>query len=135
MSKLDELQLNKYTKDLNFRIEYTGKKHDCVAIYLTSNNLFFPHNEEMFRKAVVEKDRYEWTKQKISYAQKHIFLRDIYKQWYASGINSTLDSIDKVVDWLKVEVKGYTRIVCLGSSGGGVFCKRPWRKIESRLSA
>ena len=134
MSKLDELQLNKYTKDSNCRIEYTGEKRDCVAIYLTSNNLFFPHTEEMFWKAVVEKDRYEWTKQKISYVQKHIFLRDIYKQWYASGINSTLDSIDKVVEWLKVEVKDYTRIVCLGSSGGGVFCEHPWSKIESKLS-
>lgn len=133
MSKLDELQLNKYTKDSNCRIEYTGEKRDCVAIYLTSNNLFFPHTDEIFWKAVVEKDRYEWTKQKISYAQKHIFLRDIYKQWYASGINSTLDSIDKVVEWLKVEVKDYTRIVCLGSSGGGYFASILGAKLKADI--
>lgn len=121
MTELNKLQLNVYTNNPNYRIEFTGNEKECVAIYASSNNLFFPHDEKMFRKAIIEEDRYEWTRLKIKRAQKHIFLRDIYKQWYASGINSSLNSIDKVVEWLKVEVKSYKSIVCLGSSGGGYF--------------
>lgn len=133
MTKLAELQNSIYTDQTNFCIEYTGTQRGCVAVYLTSNNLFYPHNEEMFRKAVIEKNRFEWTRLKIKRAQKHIFLRDIYKQWYGIGINKELDSIDKVVEWLKDEVKGYSSIICIGSSGGGYFASIIGSKLQADL--
>lgn len=119
MTELDRLQLEIYTNKKNYQIEYTGDGKDCVAIYITSNNLFYPHNVENFKWSVLEKDRFEWTRMKVRRAQKHIFLRDVYKQWYASGINSELNNIDKVIEWLREEIKGYSSIVCIGSSGGG----------------
>lgn len=131
MTELDKLQLNIYTSSPNYRIEYSGDRKDCVAIYVSSNNIFFPHNVETFKKAVVEKDRYEWTRMKVKRAQKHIFLRDIYKQWYASGINSRLDNLDKVINWLRDEVKGYSSIICLGSSAGGTVASIIGTKLKA----
>lgn len=122
MSELENLQAHVYTEQKNYRIEYdnvTGR--DVVAVYLTSNALFFPNTPEVFRKAVVEKDRYEWTRLKIRRAQKHIFVRDVYKQWYASGINAKINTIDKLTDWLREQVKGYKHLIIIGSSGGGTL--------------
>lgn len=122
VTELSELQKAVYRENSNYKVEYTSDKKDCVAVYITSNNLFFPNTPELFQKAVIEKDRYEWTRLKISRADKHIFLRDVYKQWYGSGINATLNSIDKVAEWLKDEVKGYNSLIIMGSSGGVRGC-------------
>jgi hypothetical protein len=57
-------------------------------------------------------------KNKISKAKKHIFLRDIFRQWYLEGINKDLNSIEKVKDFLESETRG-TRIITIGVSSGG----------------
>lgn len=119
METLDEMQSRAYRELDNYKIEYTGEGRECVAVYLTSNALFYPHTAEKFNEAVIERDRYEWTRLKIRRAQKHIFVRDIYKQWYASGINSTINSIDKLTEWLRKETSGYNSLIINGSSGGG----------------
>ena len=50
--------------------------------------------------------------------QKHIFVRDIAKQFYIYGINSKISSFSEMVEFLKKETEGY-EIVTVGSSGGG----------------
>ena len=66
----------------------------------------------------MERDKYEWKRNKFTNAKKHIFLRDLHKQWYLSGINETLNDPLKVLNFLKIETAGY-RIITIGSSAGG----------------
>ncbi len=50
--------------------------------------------------------------------KKEIFIRDILKEWYVNGVSNSLNSIDKLVDFLKKETKGY-QVVTVGNSAGG----------------
>lgn len=115
---LVELQEWAYNNLDNYKIIQSGGKN-TVAVYFTSHNLFYPDTIECFEKAIKEKDRYEWTRIKINRASKHIFLRDIFKIWYVKGINSKINSIPLILDFLKKETEGYDEIVMIGSSAGG----------------
>ena len=102
----------------NYKIEYNNScKANICAIYFSSNDIYYPNNEEIFRKRIVEKNFFEWYNTRIN-ARKHIFVRDIFKQWYLEGINAELDSPEKIFEWLKGETKGY-EVVTVGSSAGG----------------
>jgi hypothetical protein len=107
-----------YLKD-NFCIEYdeTQPKEKCV-IYFSSNSIYYPNTEENFIQTIVSKDHYEWKKNKIKDAHKHIFIRDIFKQWYLLGINNKINSIEKLSAFLKKETQGY-HTICIGGSAGG----------------
>lgn len=111
--------LKQYESD-NFKIEYTPiiEHEKYVAVYFSSNGIYFPNDEENFQKTIVEKDKYEWSKNKFPRAEKHIFVRDIFKQWYLEGINHEINSIEKLGEFLKKECDGY-KVVTLGSSAGG----------------
>jgi hypothetical protein len=65
-------------------------------------------------------NKFEWIKRdwKINDAGLNIYIRDVFKQWYIKGINSTINSIDKLVDFIKSKTKGY-EIITIGSSAGG----------------
>jgi len=105
----------------NYIIEYNEEKLDdsnyCV-IYFSSNDIYYPNNIETFHKNIVEKNKFEWYNIRIKKATKHIFIRDIQKQWYLKGINRNLNSIEKVFEFLENETQGY-QIICIGSSAGG----------------
>jgi hypothetical protein len=105
----------------NYCIEYnTGKDCDsnlCV-IYFSSNEIYFPNTLKSFNYSIIERDKYEWKKNRLSNAGKHIFIRDIRKQWYIGGINSTLYTALKLADFLKSETTGY-KVYTIGSSAGG----------------
>jgi hypothetical protein len=92
------------------------KKTACI--YFSSNGLYYPNNLETFNEVVVEGDRYEWKKNKLFNIQKHIFVRDIFKQWYLKGINSKINSFDKLLNFFKKETEGY-QVTTIGSSAGG----------------
>ncbi len=108
-----------YKENDNYIIEYneTGDKNYC-AIYFSSNDIYYPNNEEIFKKRIIDKNFFEWYNTRIEKAYKHIFVRDIFKQWYLSGINSKIDSQEKLFDFLKKETYGYN-IINVGSSAGG----------------
>ncbi len=116
---LSKLQLEWYFNHNNYLIEITSNSIDTVAIYFCSNNLFFPHDEKSFRKNLVEKDKYEWYTTRVKRASKHIFLRDIYKQWYVSGINANISNVKSLYEFLYNECKEFKEIVTVGSSAGG----------------
>lgn len=104
----------------NYLIEYDqtcGSRAYC-AIYFCSNDIWYPHTEEIFRKRIVEKNFFEWYRCRIRKAYKHIFVRDVFKQWYLSGINAEVCSHDKMAEWLKAETQGY-KVITVGSSAGG----------------
>ena len=111
-----------YTKP-NYTIRYCNPQSKLCLILFSGNGLYYPNTEEEFINRIIKDNRYEWQnitqgavfKKKCA---KIIFLRDIYKQWYITGINKTLNTIEKVINWLKKETEGYT-IITAGTSAGG----------------
>lgn len=109
-----------YTKQNNYLIEYENNcptKEYCT-IYFSSNNIYFPNTECVFREKIVERNFYEWYHLRTHQSHKHIFIRDIQKQWYIEGINGQMNTPEKLLSFLREETKGY-KIICLGSSAGG----------------
>ena len=113
-----EIVRSVYINQPNYKIEYNNScKANICAIYFSSNDIYYPNNEDIFQKRIVEKNFFEWYNTRIN-ARKHIFIRDIFKQWYLEGINAKLDSPEKIFEWLKGETEGY-EVVTVGSSAGG----------------
>jgi hypothetical protein len=111
-----------YNNEPNYLIEFSdnlqiNNDRYCI-IYFSSNDIYFPNTPESFDKQLLKKNRFEWYGTRILRGSKHIFLRDVFKQWYLKGINQKLCTVEKVLEWLKEETIGY-KIVTLGSSAGG----------------
>jgi len=106
------------TKD-NYLIEYSEDiaKEYCI-IYFSSNDIYYPNTEAAFRSQLINKNNFEWYKTRICMGHKHIFVRDIQKQFYLAGINSRVNSSQKLLNFLKDEAAGY-QIITVGSSSGG----------------
>lgn len=105
----------------NFKIEFSNYKDvdkSLCAVYFSSNGIYFPNTANTFYDNIIEKDRYEWYGNRIKKAYKHIFVRDVFKQWYVKGINKTISSPEKLAYWLSKECEGFETIV-IGSSAGG----------------
>lgn len=109
-----------YKMNDNYLIEYddTVKIREYCAIYFCSNNIYYPNTEEIFRKRIVERNTFEWYGTRIKKAWKHIFVRDIFKQWYLKGINSRICAPKLLLEFLQRETQGM-KIITLGSSAGG----------------
>lgn len=117
----------------NYKVEYNTvvDNNECI-IYFSSNNIWYPNKEEIFRESIIENDRYEWQKNPYRVGRKTIYLRDIYKSWYVQGINHEINSIDAIVAWLKKETDGY-EIVCVGSSAGGYMATLVGIRLKAKL--
>ena len=96
---------NVYDTQHNYLIEYNEQCKDKTycAVYFCSNDLYYPNVEDIFRKRIVEKNFFEWYNLRIEKAYKHIFVRDVFKQWYLSGINQSIDSPERLIEFLKNE--------------------------------
>ncbi len=122
----DSEEVNKvYHTEPNFLIEHSESSNgfpngdlSCCALYFSSNDIYYPNTPESFDNQVVKKNRFEWYGTRVKNCQKHIFLRDIKKQWYLTGINDSINTIEKLEQFLRKETKGY-RVVTVGSSAGG----------------
>ncbi|AYQ31764.1 hypothetical protein [Runella sp. SP2] len=104
----------------NYLIELQEENYNeniCV-VYFSSNNIYYPNTEEVFKKQILEKNFYEMYRTRVKNAHKHIFVRDIFKQWYLKGINSKINSHEKFLGFLKMETENYL-IYTIGSSAGG----------------
>ena len=110
---------HEYANSKNYIIEYSDQKEtcNCCAIYFSSHFIYFPNTEDVFRRQIVEKNHFEWFHTRYNDACKHIFVRDIFKQWYLNGINAEIDSPDRLLAFLKQETDNMN-IVCIGSSAG-----------------
>jgi len=115
-----EIVRHSYNTNDNYLIEYSDDildKEYC-AIYFTSNFLYFPNDAETFKKRVVVRNAFEWYGIRHPLAYKHIFVRDVFKQWYLKGINISINSPEKLLSFLEKETKNY-KTICIGSSAGG----------------
>ncbi len=102
----------------NYVIEKKQNSGICI-IYCSSSGLYYPNTEEEFVNAFIKRnDKFEWKNNRIRNADKSIWIRDITKEFYVRGINHKINSIDKLVAFLKDETRGY-KIITVGSSGGG----------------
>lgn len=108
-----------YQEQDNYLIEYDNKgDKEWCSIYFCSNDIYYPNTETVFRKRILERNYFEWYNIRIKKAYKHIFIRDIFKQWYLSGINKDINSPQKLIAFLKKETNNYN-VITIGSSAGG----------------
>lgn len=102
----------------NYLIFEEEKSTGYCCVYFSSNGIYAPSDEQTFEREIIKKNKFEFFGTRIKHCSKHIFVRDIHKQWYLHGINKKYDSIEKVADFLKRETEGY-KVVTIGSSAGG----------------
>ena len=120
----DNSSIVKYAYAMNnYKLIYTGSKTGRAIVFFSGNGLYYPNTEENFNRIIIKNDRYEWeniacSKRIQRYYDVVIFVRDVYKQWYINGINSSYDSVEKVIDLLKHLTHGF-RVTTCGSSAGG----------------
>lgn len=109
-----------YRNNNNYLIEFNevNKLGNICAIYFSSNDIYYPNNELAFKERIIKKNSYEWFRVRIENAYKHIFIRDIQKQWYLEGINESINSVQKLYEFLREETNGF-QIITIGSSAGG----------------
>ncbi len=117
----NELLTEWYHKD-NILVKDIGRGDKCY-IFFASNDIYYPNTVEMFTDRIVNKDRFEWANMSASReimadAGRFIFVRDLYKQWYITGVNNKTDTHDKLIDRLRDLSDGF-RMITVGSSAGG----------------
>lgn len=122
-----------YSMD-NYLIEYDKKNpsNGVCAIYVSSSGIYYPNTEEELVKQIIEKNKYEWYRNRFSFAEKHIFIRDVAKQFYITGISKNYYDIDKVIEFLKIETEGY-RVYVIGSSAGGYMATVVGVRLNAEL--
>lgn len=106
----------------NYQIwDRDGDGRECLILF-SGNGLFYPNTEETFSDIIIKKDRYEYrnlAKSKyLKRFQRIIFVRDIYKQWYVTGINEKCPDVVSTAELLRAKTEGY-RVTTAGNSAGG----------------
>jgi len=110
---------NAYQNLDNYLIENDTKDNTNIcAVYFSSNYVYFPNTEANFNKSIVVGNKFEWYNLRHPKARKHIFIRDIKKQWYLHGINSKIDSLELLAKFIEKEIQGFETYF-IGSSAGG----------------
>lgn len=104
----------------NYRIvlDPTQEEGTC-ALYFSSHNIYFPNDEVSFKARIVDRDFYELFKTRIAGVHKHIYLRDLHKQWYLTGISARYDSPVHLLELLTELTMGCRIVTAVGSSAGG----------------
>ena len=106
-------------------------------VFFSSNGIFFPNTVEEFENKIILKNRFEWENLaagEVLYKNsgKQIFVRDIYKQWYIKGINSSINTIDALIELLRELTDGYD-IITVGISSGGYMAALVGAKLNAKM--
>lgn len=118
MNDIYDLIQAEYEKD-NYKIEHNDCKNGLAYIYCSSNALYKKDNLQSFKDKIIEGNRYEWSNLRAECKPElEIFIRDIWLSWYVKGINSRINSYDKLIEFIGNITKGYT-VRCVGASSGG----------------
>ena len=69
----------------NFRIIKTHAKNNNAIIFFAGNGIYSPNEYDIFKKAIIDNDRFEWENIAQDYNLRKtysliILIRDIYKQ-------------------------------------------------------
>lgn len=132
-SKDEDVVVKMYNND-NYKIflNEAAKNKTCI-IFFSSNNIWYPNTKEAFEYSFIKNDYYEWNSLKGLYARKVIYLRNIYKSWYVTGINNRINSVDKIIEFLIKETEGYD-LITVGSSSGGYMATLIGSILEAKLA-
>lgn len=108
-----------WQKNENMKVLQNEANNNLCALFASSNGVWNPNNIDGFMDKIERKDKYEWIQWGvICHFRKIILLRDVFKEWYVNGINGKIDSIEKLIEFLKSETEGY-ELVTIGNSAGG----------------
>ena len=118
------------TPDYPISDDENPDKMPTCAVYFTSAGWYQREDYESLHKMAFEKNRFEWKRNLIKTAQKHIFLRDVYMTWFVRGINSKINSHEKILEFIKEHSKGY-RLILLGASAGGYMTAYMGMKLNA----
>ena len=108
----------------NYRIMINDRAAGNKAlVFFSSNGIYYPNTETEFADKIINLDYYDWLnigRHRLirRYFSKIVYVRDIYKQWYVTGINSRINSLQKLYEFLREELDGYDITTCGSSSGG-----------------
>lgn len=118
MEIIIDLLEKQYEKE-NYLVVHNNSRNGLAYIYCSSNALYEKDNPKSFMENVVENDRYEWLNLKADCKPElEIFIRDIWLSWYVKGINSRINSYEKLIGLMKNLTQGY-KVRCVGASSGG----------------
>ena len=88
-------------------------------VYSTSKELYKKDSESDFVQKIVKGNRFEWMNRSAQNTPtKEIFIRDVWLSWYANGVNQDIDSIEKLIDFIRMESFGMDLVTIRVSSGG-----------------
>lgn len=114
-----DLVKNTYFKYENIKIfdDQENNSNLCV-VYFSSNELYYPNTESSFANSIIKRDKYEWSNNRFPNAKRHIFVRDIQKQWYIEGVCVKYNTPELLAKYLVELSRGYA-VFTVGSSAGG----------------
>ena len=115
--------IEKQYDEPNYRIVNGRSDKKKALVFFSSNGIYYPNTEKEFTGKIITLDYYDWLnigKHRLirSYFSRIVYVRDIYKQWYVTGINRKINTRSKLCDFLRDELKGYDITTCGSSSGG-----------------
>ncbi len=120
--QIDDSAVKRVYKEAdNYKVKFhTGAdvQQDLCVVYFSSNELYYPNTAKAFENNILVKDKFEWQRNYIRYAHKHIFIRDVQKQWYMEGISEKYNSPQALLRLLRELTTGF-RVYIMGSSAGG----------------
>ena len=117
----------------NYEIVNGMAKNKLCIIFCSGNGIYHPDTNGSFRDSVIGNDMYECRQTAcnvLDYVERVVFIRDLHKCWYASGINDNVDSVDKLIDFLRPLCNGY-RLVLMGNSAGGYIASLLGYKLKA----
>lgn len=122
LNKMNSCLVKQFQQD-NYREEIIDERKNVCYVFFSGNGIYSPDDEDVFRRTILEQDHYEWehiaqSREIRENAGKIIFVRDIFRSWYVNGINARLDSVQKLMDFLREKTAGYRVITCGNSAGG-----------------
>lgn len=126
---------NVYKYDDNYKIVENKKNTlSCTVVYFSSNGIYFPNTLETFKDKIIVGDKYEWSKyeNQIKNVKKSIFIRDVYKQWYLKGINTEINNIDKLIQFI-VKEHDQDNLILVGISSGGFIATLIGAKLNADM--
>lgn len=129
----NELLIEYYARENIKIVDNNNHSNQCI-IFFSSNGIYFPNDTETFLNRIQLENRYEWSNvtRKSSRIKKYgkiIYVRDIYKQWYVKGVSKEINSIDKLIEYLREQTIGF-EVTTVGNSAGGYIATLIGLKLD-----
>lgn len=130
----NELLYEYYSKPNYKTVQYEAN-HKLCYIFFSGNGIYYPNDKGTFLRTIKAEERFEWENVvKFSdipqKAGKCIYVRDLHKTWYVTGISNKIDSIDKLINVLKELTDGY-EVITVGNSAGGYIASLVGAKLKA----